>query len=137
MNFFNQAEASSSVIRDTTEAFKNSIASVNSSIMNVNNTMVWVEVIIFFLFHMFRLYKLTHFVRSNTMKNLRVVPQEKDEIPKIMRKIEFPKSVRIDISHHRHDPTRNQIVRLKIMKRFQIMKCKYLKKRFRQGGLVL
>ncbi|CAG8741005.1 15195_t:CDS:2, partial [Funneliformis mosseae] len=35
-----EAEASSSVIRDTTEAFKNSIASVNSSIMNVNNTMI-------------------------------------------------------------------------------------------------
>ncbi|CAG8848345.1 28384_t:CDS:2, partial [Racocetra persica] len=32
-----ELEASSSVIQDTTEVFKNSIASVNSSIKNVNN----------------------------------------------------------------------------------------------------
>jgi hypothetical protein len=35
-----EAEASSSVIQDTTEVFKNSIASVNSSIKNVNDTMI-------------------------------------------------------------------------------------------------
>ncbi|CAI2188979.1 18166_t:CDS:10, partial [Funneliformis geosporum] len=34
------AEASGSVIQDTTEVFKNSIASVNSSIKNVNETMI-------------------------------------------------------------------------------------------------
>ncbi|CAG8611629.1 22_t:CDS:2, partial [Diversispora eburnea] len=39
--FWNQFEASSSVIRDTTEVFKNSLLSINSSINNMNNTMVW------------------------------------------------------------------------------------------------
>ncbi|CAG8607747.1 7136_t:CDS:2 [Ambispora leptoticha] len=38
--FWNQLEASNSVIQDTTEVFKNSISSVNSAIKNVNNTVL-------------------------------------------------------------------------------------------------
>ena len=36
-----QAEASSSIVRDTTKVFKNSIENVNDSINNVNETVVW------------------------------------------------------------------------------------------------
>ncbi|CAG8498012.1 16804_t:CDS:2 [Funneliformis caledonium] len=41
-----EAEASSSVIQDITEVFKNSIASVNSSIKNVNDTMTLTDPVV-------------------------------------------------------------------------------------------